>query len=125
MFIFCFNIINYNYMNLIQHINKSDWGTSIYFMEENGDAYGRAYIYSDSPKTIYLEGLSVIESKRDKGFGTEIQEVRENYGRSVGCKYSMLVVKSDSWMRKWYERRGYKNYGPHDLENHIWMKKKL
>ena len=32
-------------MNLIQHINKSDWGTSIYFMEENGDAYGRAYIY--------------------------------------------------------------------------------
>ena len=112
-------------MNLIQHINKSDWGTSIYFMEENGDAYGRAYIYSDSPKTIYLEGLSVIESKRDKGFGTEIQEIRENYGRSVGCKYSMLVVKSDSWMRKWYEKRGYRNYGPHDLQNHIWMKKKL
>ena len=55
----------------------------------------------------------------------QIQEVRENYGRSVGCKYSMLVVKSESWMKKWYEKRGYKNYGPHDLEDHIWMKKKL
>ena len=94
-------------------------------MEEHGSAYARAYIYNDNKKTIYLEGLSVNEHERNKGFGTELQEIRENYGKSVGCKYSMLVVKSDSWMKKWYEKRGYKNYGPHDLGDHIWMKKKL
>lgn len=45
-------------------------------------------------------------------------------GIILGAKVACLWAEKGSWMHKWYERRGYKDYKEYD-ENHIWMKKNL
>ena len=112
-------------MNYIQHISISDWGTSYSIIHPNGEAFARAYMYHGDKKAIYLDMLSVNHDSRGCGMGTELQELRENTGRKLGCKYSYLWVKKGTWMRKWYARRGYKYYSPNKEEKAIWLRKRL
>jgi GNAT superfamily N-acetyltransferase len=87
---------------------------------------GRVYVYKDEEDSIYLDWLSVHESMTKKGLGTSIQEIREDWGRIRGYKYSKLWVKRDSWQQKWYERRGYVFFREkHESKTHIWMVKNL
>ena len=112
-------------MKVIIHINEAEDVTHYYVVEGNGKAFGRAYIFNDSKDTIYLDFLSVAEEHRNKGLGLKMQKIREQIGRDNDCKYSFLWVKKKTWMRKWYERRGYKYHSQYKEENAVWLKKKL
>ena len=105
---------------------KSDWGYKWYIMSNNGNCYGQCYTYDDDKKTIFLSDLNVKDSYRNKGLGLKLQIYREKIGIELGYKYSILCVKKGSWMRKWYDRRGYKYYAKHeDDKQYVWLRKKL
>lgn len=110
--------------NYIKHYKEDSWGFSIFIMEESGNGFARMYQYLDQPNVLYLDMLSVSIDFRNKGLGTELQEVREDFGRLQGCELVMLSVKKDSWMKEWYERRGYQYYSDGE-DNLIWMEKSL
>ena len=113
-------------MKVITNKLKTDWGAYYMFMEKNGIAFGRAYIYKDQPDRIFLDSLSVEPKYRGNHYGTQMQVIREKLGKKKGCKYSFLYVKKGTWMVKWYKRRGYKYHSKvKDQTGKIWMKKKL
>lgn len=110
----------------ISHFKVESWGYSVLIMEKRGRAFGRLYWYNDDSTTVYLEGLSVNQEIRRLGIGRELQEIRENIGIGFGATTSCLLVKKDSWMHDWYNRRGYENFQTNENEeNSIWMKKSL
>ncbi|MDD6210536.1 MAG: GNAT family N-acetyltransferase [Bacteroidales bacterium] len=110
----------------ISHYVVSSWGVSILIMEKSGKAFARLYRYNDDPNTVYLDCLSVDENARRHGVGTELQEIRENIGRSMGANISCLWVEKDTWMHDWYKKRGYKDLRDNENEEGaIWMEKSL
>ena len=112
-------------MDFIEHVNNESWGVSIFIMEKNGNAMAHCYYYNDCQKVIYLDTLNVSEEYRRQGLGTKLQEIREDIGRSVEAKKSMLFVDKNSWMHEWYKRRGYIDEEKCENPDFIWMEKKL
>ena len=110
----------------VTHFTSAQWGDSVLIMEISGKAFGRMYYYYDDRTTVYLDWLSVDENARMKGIGTKLQEMREEIGRRLGAKTSLLWVYKNTWMHDWYQRRGYEFYADYSgEENAIWMIKKL
>ena len=110
----------------IQHTNEDKDGFSFSIMEQEGNAFGHAYIYKVNNSVIFLNMLSVSPEYRRQGIGTRLQELREQLGRDYGAKFSKLFVNKDSWVCEWYKRRGYDFNGfRHHLPNHVWMIKNL
>lgn len=113
-------------MKFIQHSSPNSWGHSIEIMEKKGRAFGRIYWFNDEEENVYLDMLDVDQDMRDKGIGTKLQEMREEIGRKQGAIYSYLWVFENSWMHKWYQRRGYEDWKPHDEQSDaVWMRKSL
>ena len=110
----------------IQHTNEDKDGFSFSIMEQEGNAFGHAYIYKVNNSVIFLDMLSVSPEYRRQGIGTKLQELREQIGRDYGAKFSKLFVNKNSWLCEWYKRRGYDFNGfRHHLPNHVWMVKNL
>lgn len=114
-------------MTIVYHKCVFDDNAVYYhFMEVNGKCYSRAYTFQNDKGAIYLSDLSVSEGYRNNGLGLEMQLKREDLGRELGCKYSYLFVRKGSWMRKWYDRRGYKYFcKKEDDKTSVWLRKKL
>lgn len=110
----------------IQHTNEDKDGFSFSIMEQEGNAFGYAYIYKVNNSVIFLDMLSVSPEYRRQGIGTKLQELREQLGRDYGAEFSKLFVNKDSWLCEWYKRRGYDFNGfRHHLPDHVWMIKNL
>jgi hypothetical protein len=109
----------------IHHYQKSDWGGNLVIIEQTGAAIARVYWFDDRKHFVYLDWLSVSETHRNKGMGTNLQIIREDIGRVFCATHSWLWVKNDTWMIYWYKRRGYVYTGPFEKEDAIWMKKAL
>jgi len=113
----------------IFHYSVHNWGFYLRIMEKSGIAFARAYMYDNDKETICLDSLSVNEDHRKQGIGRELQEIRENIGIAMGAKKSFLWVIKNTWMREWYNRRGYVDSVPYkydrSIKNAIWMAKDL
>jgi len=91
-----------------------------------GKATGSIYWYDDDKTTVYMSSLKVAKDIRKRGFGTKLQEMREEIGRTMGAKHSILLAQNESWMYKWYKRRGYSDYKSHEVKKgFVWMRKLL
>ena len=112
-------------MKTIKNYDKRQDSSFINIMEFNGFAFSRGYYFHDDKRTFYMDQLTVNENHRRKGFGLKMQELREHIARDMGFKYTMLWVVKGIWMRKWYERRGYKYHSQHKKYNAVWLRKKL
>lgn len=98
----------------------------VYVKDETDGGMGRVYWFHDDTKEIILDSLFVVPERRKQGIGKTIQLVREEIGRGIGAEIAMLWVDSESWMRKWYERRGYEYHAPfRDDMSKVWMSKNL
>ena len=109
----------------ILHIQVTNWGYVFFITKKDGNGFARAFIMKDNVSDIYLEWLGVSDNSRNKKIGTTLQIIRENIGRELGCLQSYLWVVKDTWMKDWYERRGYSYYSEYEKENAIWMIKSL
>lgn len=109
-------------INYIIHKSEEDDVLYYYFMAEDGGSFATMYLYKDDPDSMFLAALSVSEQHRKQGRGSELLDQMESFGRDLGCLYSYLWAKKDSWMLDWYQRRGYKIYSEKDSE-YIWLRK--
>lgn len=115
--------VTWNGIPFIIHYAKYTKVESWYIVAADGSAVGRAVKHRGA-RTILLSDLHVSEAYRLNGIGLALQELREKIGRDRGCTRSCLWVERDSWMRGWYERRGYQ-YLCRYSDDHVWLKKKL
>lgn len=107
--------------HFICHTSNSDWGVSILVMEKNGKAFARTYWYYDDESTIYFDWLSVEKDMRRKGIATKLLNAHIDLAQMFKKK-SVLIVKKDSWMCKWYKRKGYKDFIEDKEDNgNIWL----
>jgi len=106
----------------ICHCCESDWGNSVLVMEKRGKGFARTYWFNDDTGTIYFDWLSVDESERGNGIATELLNAHIEVAKKFELE-SMLWVEKDTWMQKWYKRRGYQYFMDYQIENNaIWMK---
>jgi len=107
-----------------------DWW-QVDIMRRDGIAKAYFYQYEDQMYQGVLSGLHVDTRFRKNGLGLQLQEMREDLAQVLGCERVQLFCEKDSWMRKWYEKRGYKENGeyerkdPRDKEDMIWMVKEF
>lgn len=66
------------------------------------------YIEQDDMEAV-MSNLSVGAMYRGEGIGLKLQQAREEYAvkHIPGLTAVLLWVNEDSWMRTWYENRGY------------------
>lgn len=108
---------------LVHHADWEGFETYMFFMPD-ASAHGRLVVHGDGQ--CVLDTLSVSKDHRKRGLGTKMQEVREDLARTLGAKHIYLFVKKGSWMRKWYDRRGYKYHCKYEGDSSfVWLKKKL
>lgn len=109
----------------IPHFGSNDMYGYVALMEENGRGFGKMYWYHDETETVYLTDLNVSIDYRKQGLGRELQQVREYIAMTLGATNTRILALKDSWMQKWYERRGYTHFADHEDGLWIWMKKQL
>ena len=107
--------------SFICHTTDEDWGSSVLFMKRDGKAFARTYWFHNQNDTIFLDQLSVSEDSRIKGYGNLILNIHIVVSERFKLK-SLLFVKKNSWMRKWYERKGY-TFDCNKDKNHVWLKR--
>lgn len=118
-------MIKTDYYKFIEHYRNNKWGDDYIFMEEEGKAIGRVYIYKDNPDIAYIEGLHVSEKERLKTIGSELLNKLITKCKDLGAKECMLWCYKNSWLFYWYQRLGFKFHDNYEEENAIWMIKSL
>lgn len=111
---------------------KYDWGNEnkryYFYAIDNDSIIGQGQVYYCETlfglKIFHLSEMNVIEEYRKRGIALQLQEAREKLAKELEGDYIRIWVNKDSWMEKWYERRGYKFYAEMDIKQN-WMYKKL
>ena len=113
--------MKYSYKYL-EHERKSKWGKDFVFMEVEGKAVGRVYIYDDEEDVAYIEGLHVSEKERLKGLGRNLLNILINKCRELGAKRCVLWCFKKEWVHEWYQRIGFKYLDEYDDDlDGVWM----
>ena len=112
-------------MEVVTHWTKDPEVPCIWFAETSGRVFGRLYWYTGNKSRAFMDHLSVEKESRKKGLGLQMQKLREERAFEMGFENIWLWVVKDSWMVKWYERRGFVYSCEYPKEKAIWMKKKL
>lgn len=118
-----------NFYKFIEHERHNRWGNDYIFMEENGKAVGRVYVYHDDKDKAYIEGLHVSENERLKTIGSELLNKLIEKCKELGAKECMLWCYKDEWVFDWYQRLGFQfrciEAIEGDNDNIQWMSKRL
>jgi GNAT superfamily N-acetyltransferase len=90
------------------------------------DNFARIYIeiYDDEPDECIFTHLWVDEDFRQMGYGGQVLSEAEEKARELGCEVAYLKVETNSWMRAWYMRCGYRWYNDTN-DDYTWLVKKL
>lgn len=97
-------------MNLVfkQHINNWWWGKSFDIIVDNGIGIVSIKLDNEYPDTAYIEGLSVLEQHKHKGYGHNILKQCEVIAENNNKRFIKLdVEKQNSELINWYTRHGY------------------
>ena len=78
----------------IQHTNEDKDGFSFSIMEQEGNAFGHAYIYKVNNSVIFLDMLSVSPEYRRQGIAKELLTRVVNEAREYGCG-TVQITASD------------------------------
>lgn len=115
-------------MKIKVNVNKTEWGIVKIFSNEDNTIRFALYTYNDDNETIYLSNLFVNESLRKNGYGDRIIEWVFDYAKSRSFKTIILNVVKNSWMEKWYERKGFEyleDCEDDGYKGNVWLKKDL
>lgn len=114
-------------MNLTKQYEKTEWGNRIMFSNDDSTIRFALYTYDDDPNTLYFSNLFVDDNIRGNGLGDEILNYVFNYAKSKSYNSIILNVVKNSWVRKWYERKGFHYLEDCDGEykGNIWMIKNI
>lgn len=71
----------------------------------------RLSIYNQTPNVAFLSTLIVDENNRNKGIGDQLLFLAEQMSKNNNCNTITLYVEPDSWLKEWYERKGFSIVG--------------
>ena len=112
--------------NFLVHERNNRWGRDFLFMEENGIAVGRVYLYNDDKAVAYIEGLHVSENNRRNRIGTNLINMLIEKCKELDADVCMLWCYTDDWVHDWYKKLGFKDNGEYQYDdNAIWMVKTI
>ena len=111
-------------MKLVIHSNKTFWGHVWHIITDDGHGHVAASIENNKKNTIFLYGLSVIPTSRNKGIGKELIKAVEDIGKENDKHRCILSIeKPKSWLYDFYINLGYE-YKKEDKE-YIYLIKKI
>lgn len=111
-----------DFYKYIEHERLSKWGKDFVFMEMEGKAVGRVYIYDDEKEVAYIEGLHVSEKERLKGLGGNLLNILIDKCKKLGAKRCVLWCYKESWTYEWYQKIGFKYLDEYkDDMDAVWM----
>ena len=91
-----------NSEDYIQHVNQWWWGKTITLIHKYGIASVELQFDENYPSIAFIKGLSVFESYRRKGYGTEMFQICEEIAKNEKMKFLQLsVVRTGSWLPEW------------------------
>lgn len=102
------------------HYNKEngdefqpDWTRmeSVYVMSTSGHIFFRLTAYHNwlDDRQIFLSDFSIDEEFRGKGEGDRTLDKIIEVCKELGGEELSLKAKEDSWVEKWYERKGFRH----------------
>lgn len=115
-------------MKIKAKVDKTEWGIVKIFSNEDNTIRFALYTYNDDNEIIYLSNLFVNESLRKNGYGDRIIEWVFGYAKSHSFKTIILNVVKNSWMEKWYKRKGFEyleDCEDDEYKGNVWLKKDL
>lgn len=107
-----------------QH-TKTDFGNLWKFEDSTKMSSFSMYSYDDDPKTVYISDVFVDDLNRHKGIGNAILGEAEDRAAYWGMERIRLRVVGSSWMRRWYERHGYRFLVDDTNKNYDWLEKNI
>ena len=109
-------------MKFVEHVNKWWWGKTITFIKNGGKAIVELQMDDNYPRVIFIKGLSVIESERRKGLGTELLALCESVAKKECAKFLQLTAdKEKDWLVEWYKKHGFVVF-MHDEHEEVMVK---
>lgn len=107
----------------IENTNKSDGNVISYIMEANGISFCMLSYYEREKHIMNLSNLNVCDKFRKKGYGNEILKFAIECAKSIGCEYLYIyTIDKDSWVTKWYKRKGFIAYKEENNECYLFLK---
>ena len=95
-------------MNKIIHHNKWYWGESYNIILNNGNGIVRLSIDNTDSSNGYIDGLSVVEKKRNKGLGDILLNECEDLAKNLKLeKLYIFAEKNNNFTFDWYKRKGF------------------
>lgn len=94
-------------MKILKHKNSWVWGKSTIIVLEDGLGIVTISFENDNPDEATITGLSVHESARRRGLGTELVRLAEEEARDNGAKRVVLFSDENTFTYKWYQSLGY------------------
>lgn len=104
--------------DVLFHINKWWWGESIEIVRKDGLAMISVELdEKNSPNVAHFCDFSVFETERRHGLGDNMLDHAFSVAKKYGKTFARLYCdKSRSWLKEWYERRGFKIYAQNEHE---------
>lgn len=95
-------------MERIIHFNKWWWGFSEHWIFGGGKGIVKVQCDNDQPNVMFISELSVLESDRRKGIGSEILDTCEQNAKCKGKRILQLSVENDNHnLISWYKSKGF------------------
>ena len=113
-------------MEFVKHKNIWNWGDSIIII--TSDAYGIVTVSFETRDldVAYISGLSVVNDKRNQGYGSILLEEAEKEIKNRNCKVIYIGCDPNLWVYSWYKRKGYIYDGEEESDkNLVRLKKEL
>lgn len=114
-----------NWLSELKHIKESQ-SKEVYkttFIELQDDS-GSVYVRQRNEECV-IHSLTVRPKYRKKGNGTLLLQEAENTIVCLGFNKAILYVKTKSWMKFWYKRKGYVDNEINSLPGYSEMVKNL
>lgn len=95
-------------IKFVIHSVKTPWGHVWHILTNDGYGLCNLEYDEDNDNELFIYGLSVYESARNKGYGTSLVNQCERMARKDG--YSHVVLEVDKTNKKlfdWYKKLGY------------------
>lgn len=94
--------------NYIYHRNKWWWGETLTLVARDGLSTVEIQYDDNYPTIAFIKGLSVYQSARQEGIGTELLKLCEEIAKNEGYLFTQLTAnKEQEWLVKWYKSSGY------------------